>query len=166
VIGPGGKTIKGITERTGATINVENDGTVSIYSREKTMAEEAEAAVRALVEEPEVGKWYMGTVRRIMDFGAFVEFMPGKEGLVHISRLSDEHVRSVHDVVEEGQEVRVKLFEIDRMGRMNLSMIENPEPRSRSGDSGGSRDGDRSRRPRSNDRHDRSDRREGRPSRR
>jgi len=92
--------------------------------------------------------------------------MPGKEGLVHISRLSDEHVRSVHDVVKEGQEIRVKLFEIDRMGRMNLSMIENPEPRSRSGDSGGSRDSDRSRRPRSQDRHDRSDRHEGRPSRR
>jgi len=172
VIGPGGKTIKGITEKTGATINVENDGTVTIYSREKTMAEEAEAAIRGLVEEPEVGRWYMGTVRRIMDFGAFVEFLPGKEGLVHISRLSDEHVRSVHDVVEEGQEVRVKLFEIDRMGRMNLSMIENPESRNRSGDSprpGGNYRSDSSRgsgRPRSRDYSDRSDRREDRPRRR
>jgi polyribonucleotide nucleotidyltransferase len=170
VIGPGGKTIKGITEKTGATINVENDGTVTIYSREKAMAEEAEDAVRGLVEEPEVGRWYLGTVRRIMDFGAFVEFLPGKEGLVHISRLAEEHVRSVHDVVEEGQEVRVKLFEIDRMGRMNLSMIENPEPRSRSGDSHRSshRSGDNrgSGRPRSYDRSDRSGRREGRPRRR
>jgi polyribonucleotide nucleotidyltransferase len=172
VIGPGGKTIKSITERTGATINVENDGTVTIYSREKTMAEEAEAAVRGLVEEPEVGKWYMGTVRRIMDFGAFVEFLPGKEGLVHISRLANEHVRSVHDVVEEGQEVRVKLFEIDRMGRMNLSMIENPEPRSRSGDgdrSGASHRSSDSRgsgRPRGQDRSERSDRYEGRSRRR
>jgi polyribonucleotide nucleotidyltransferase len=173
VIGPGGKTIKGITEKTGATINVENDGTVTIYSREKTMAEEAEAAVRGLVEEPEVGRWYMGTVRRIMEFGAFVEFLPGKEGLVHISRLAEEHVRSVQDVVQEGQEVRVKLFEIDRMGRMNLSMIENPEPRSRSGDgqrpSYRSGDNRGSGRPRSHDRSDRSDRsgrNEGRPRRR
>jgi len=168
VIGPGGKTIKGITEKTGATINVENDGTVTIYSREKAMAEEAEAAIRGLVEEPEVGKWYNGTVRRIMDFGAFVEFLPGKEGLVHISRLADEHVRSVHDVVEEGQEVRVKLFEIDRMGRMNLSMIENPEPRSQSVSRSGPRsnDGYRSGRPRGQGRSDRSDRYEGRPRRR
>jgi polyribonucleotide nucleotidyltransferase len=165
VIGPGGKTIKGITEKTGATINVENDGTVTIYSREKTMAEEAEAAVRGLVQEPEVGRWYNGTVRRIMDFGAFVEFMPGKEGLVHISRMADEHVRSVHDVVEEGQEVRVKLFEIDRMGRMNLSMIENPEPRSRPSDSHRSGDSRGSGRPQRQDRSDRSGRREGRPRR-
>jgi polyribonucleotide nucleotidyltransferase len=166
VIGPGGKTIKSITERTGATINVENDGTVTIYSREKSMAEEAEAAVKGLVEEPEVGRWYMGTVRRIMDFGAFVEFLPGKEGLVHISRLADEHVRSVNDVVEEGQEVRVKLFEIDRMGRMNLSMIENPESRSRSGDSQRSGDSHSYGRPRGQDRSERSGRNEGRPRRR
>jgi polyribonucleotide nucleotidyltransferase len=172
VIGPGGKTIKGITEKTGATINVENDGTVTIYAREKAMAEEAENTIRGLVEEPEVGRWYMGTVRRIMDFGAFVEFLPGKEGLVHISRMSDEHVRSVQDVVEEGQEVRVKLFEIDRMGRMNLSMIENPEPRSRSGDShrsGAHHRSGESRspgRPQNQDRGDRSGRYEGRPRRR
>jgi polyribonucleotide nucleotidyltransferase len=167
VIGPGGKTIKGITEATGATINVENDGTVTIYSREKSMAEEAEAAVRGLVEEPEVGRWYNGTVRRIMDFGAFVEFLPGKEGLVHISRLAEGHVRTVQDVVQEGQQVRVKLFEIDRMGRMNLSMIENAEPRSRP-ERFDSRSGDGYRTDRSGnrDRSDRSGRREGRPRRR
>jgi polyribonucleotide nucleotidyltransferase len=168
VIGPGGKMIKGITEKTGAKINVENDGTVTIYSREKTMAEEAEAAVRGLVEEPEVGKWYAGTVKRIMDFGAFVEFLPGKEGLVHISRLAEEHVRSVHDVVEEGQEVKVKLFEIDRMGRLNLSMIENPEPRGQSDSRSGPRsnEGYRSGRPRGQGRSDGSNRYEGRPRRR
>jgi polyribonucleotide nucleotidyltransferase len=137
VIGPGGKTIKGMTERTGATINVDNDGTVTIYSREKTKAEEAQSMIQELVAEPEVGKWYTGTVRRLMDFGAFIEFLPGKEGLCHISRISEEHVRDVHDVLSEGQEVKVKLFEIDRMGRMNLSMIENPEPRRQpAGDSG------------------------------
>jgi len=129
VIGPGGKMIKGITERTGATINVDNDGTVTIYSREKDKAEEAQTMIRDLVVEPEVGRWYTGTVRRIMDFGAFIEFLPGKEGLCHISRISEGHVRDVHDVLSEGQEVKVKLFEIDRMGRMNLSMVENPEPR-------------------------------------
>jgi polyribonucleotide nucleotidyltransferase len=134
------------------------------------MAEEAEVAIRGLVEEPEVGKWYNGTVRRIMDFGAFVEFLPGKEGLVHVSRLAEEHVRSVHDVVEEGQEVRVKLFEIDRMGRLNLSMIENPEPRSQSDFRSGPRsnDGYRSGRPGGQGRsdQDRSGRHERRPRRR
>jgi polyribonucleotide nucleotidyltransferase len=127
VIGPGGKMIKGITDKTGATINIENDGTVTIYCREKSGAEQAQAQIAALVEEPEVGRWYMGTVRRIVEFGAFVEFLPGKEGLVHISRIASERVSSVNDVLKEGQEVKVKLFEIDRMGRMNLSMIELPE---------------------------------------
>jgi polyribonucleotide nucleotidyltransferase len=127
VIGPGGKMIKGITDKTGATINIENDGTVTIYCREKTGAEQAQAQIAALVEEPEVGRWYTGTVRRIVEFGAFVEFLPGKEGLVHISRIASERVPSVNDVLKEGQEVKVKLFEIDRMGRMNLSMIELPE---------------------------------------
>ncbi|MBN1835358.1 MAG: polyribonucleotide nucleotidyltransferase [Spirochaetales bacterium] len=150
VIGPGGKMIKGMTERTGATINVDNDGTVTIYSREKEKAEEAQNLIQELVAEPEVGRWYNGTVRRIMDFGAFIEFLPGKEGLCHVSRLSEGHVNDVRDVLTEGQEVKVKLFEIDRMGRMNLSMIENPEPRRSSGpggDSGGPRryDGDRPR---------------------
>jgi polyribonucleotide nucleotidyltransferase len=127
VIGPGGKTIKGITDKTGATINIENDGTVTIYCREKSGAEQAQAQIAALVEEPEVGRWYTGTVRRIVEFGAFVEFLPGKEGLVHISRIAKERVASVGDVLQEGQEVKVKLFEIDRMGRLNLSMIELPE---------------------------------------
>jgi polyribonucleotide nucleotidyltransferase len=127
VIGPGGKMIKGITEKTGATINIENDGTVTIYCREKSGAEQAQAQIAALVEEPEVGRWYTGTVRRIVEFGAFVEFMPGKEGLVHISRIAKERVPSVGEVLHEGQEVKVKLFEIDRMGRLNLSMIELPE---------------------------------------
>jgi polyribonucleotide nucleotidyltransferase len=127
VIGPGGKMIKGITDKTGATINIENDGTVTIYCREKSGAEQAQAQIASLVEEPEVGRWYMGTVRRVVEFGAFVEFMPGKEGLVHISRIASERVNAVSDVLKEGQEVRVKLFEIDRMGRLNLSMIELPE---------------------------------------
>ncbi len=127
IIGPGGKTIKGISEKTGATINVENDGNVTIYCKAKDGAEEAENMIGSLIEEPEVGKWYVGTVKRIMDFGAFIEFLPGKEGLCHISRLSQERVRSVTDVLQEGDEVKVKLFEIDRMGRLNLSIIDIPE---------------------------------------
>jgi polyribonucleotide nucleotidyltransferase len=127
VIGPGGKVIKSITERTGAEINIENDGTVTIYCRDKSGADQAHELVKGLVQEPEVGRWYTGTVRRIMDFGAFVEFMPGKEGLVHISRMAQERVNAVSDLLKEGQEVKVKLFEIDRMGRLNLSMIELPD---------------------------------------
>ena len=102
-----------------------------------------------------------------MDFGAFVEFLPGKEGLVHISRLAEGHVRSVQDVVQEGQQVRVKLFEIDRMGRMNLSMIENTESKSRPERFDSRSDnGYRTGRSGGHDRSDRSGRREGRPRRR
>jgi len=124
VIGPGGKMIKSITAKTEATVNIEDSGQVTIYCKEKEGAEEARAMIESIIEEPEVGKWYTGTVKRITDFGAFIEFLPGKEGLCHISKLSTEHVRSVSDVLKEGQEVKVKLFEIDRMGRINLSLIE------------------------------------------
>ncbi len=124
VIGPGGKMIKGITEKTKATINIDDNGTVTIYCKDKSGAEAAQEMISSLVEEPEVGKWYTGTVKRLMDFGAFVEFLPGKEGLVHISRMAPERVRAVSDVVNEGQEVKVKLVEIDKLGRMNLSMVE------------------------------------------
>jgi polyribonucleotide nucleotidyltransferase len=128
VIGPGGKTIKGITERTGATISIDDDGTVTIYCREKEKAEEAQRIIESLIEEPEVGKIYTGKVKRIMDFGAFIEFLPGKEGLCHISKLSRRHIDSVTDVLEEGQEVPVKLIEIDRLGRINLSYIDAVDP--------------------------------------
>jgi polyribonucleotide nucleotidyltransferase len=128
IIGPGGKTIKGITEATGAQVSVEDDGTVTIYCREKEKAEEAQRMIGALIEEPEVGKVYTGTVKRIMDFGAFIEFLPGKEGLCHISKLSRSHIESVTDVLEEGQTVPVKLVEIDRLGRINLSYIDAIDP--------------------------------------
>jgi polyribonucleotide nucleotidyltransferase len=124
VIGPGGKMIKSITEETGATINIENDGKVSIYCKDKEGAECALKAINEIVEDPEVGKIYTGTVKRIMDFGAFIEILPGKEGLCHISRLSPTHVKSVSDVVKEGQEVKVKVIEIDSQGRINLCHID------------------------------------------
>lgn len=124
VIGTGGKTIKGIAEQTGAEVNIENDGTVTIYGKNSESAEKALALVKAIVEEPEVGRIYTGTVKRIMDFGAFIEILPGKEGLCHISKLSKSRVNNVNDVLSVNQVVPVKLLEIDRMGRLNLSYVD------------------------------------------
>ncbi|MDR1419274.1 MAG: polyribonucleotide nucleotidyltransferase [Treponema sp.] len=128
LIGPGGKNIKAICEQYSVTINTENDGTVTIYGKTAQNAEEAKAAVMGIVSDPEVGRVYDGVVKRVMDFGAFVEILPGKEGLVHISRLSRQRINSVTDVVKEGQEIQVKLLEIDKMGRLNLSYIDAIDP--------------------------------------
>jgi polyribonucleotide nucleotidyltransferase len=124
VIGIGGKTIKGIAEQTGAEVNIENDGTVTIYGKNSASAEQALNLVKSIVEEPEVGRIYTGTVKRIMDFGAFIEILPGKEGLCHISKLSRSRVNNVNDVLSVNQVIPVKLIEIDRMGRLNLSYID------------------------------------------
>ena len=121
VIGPGGKTIKAIIAKTGATIDIQDDGTVTIASPEKAKLEEAIQIVKGLVEEPEVGKIYLGKVKKVMNFGAFCEILPGKEGLVHVSELSDKFVKNVEDVVKVGDEFPVKLVEIDSQGRLNLS---------------------------------------------
>ena len=124
IIGPGGKNIKGMSEKTGSTINIDDTGTVTIYNRLKEGAERAQRMVEGLVEEAVVGKTYMGPVKRIMDFGAFVEILPGKEGLVHISKLAATRVENVNDVVHEGQELTVTVTEIDHMGRINLATKE------------------------------------------
>ncbi len=124
LIGPGGKNIKALCAQYGVTINTEDDGTVQIYGNNGKMAEEAKAAVKGIVEDPEVGVIYNGTVKRIMDFGAFVEILPGKEGLCHISKLSRQRVEKVTDVLKEGQQIPVKLLEVDKMGRLNLSYID------------------------------------------
>jgi len=128
VIGPGGKTIRSLSEKYDSTINIENDGEITIYCKNSEGAEETRKMVESLVEEPVVGKIYSGKVKRIMDFGAFIEFLPGKEGLCHISNLSKRRVRSVRDVVTEEQEIPVKLIEIDKLGRVNLSYIDAIEP--------------------------------------
>jgi polyribonucleotide nucleotidyltransferase len=128
LIGPGGKNIKAICEQYNVRINTEDDGTVTIFGRGAKDTEEAKAAVLGIVLDPEVGKIYHGTVKRIMDFGAFVEILPGKEGLVHISRLSRQRVAQVTDVVHEGDAIDVKLLEIDKMGRLNLSYIDVIDP--------------------------------------
>ncbi len=124
VIGPGGKNIKGIAERSGSEINIDNDGVVTIYGKNTEKAEIARQMVLSIIEEPEPGRIYQGTVKRITDFGAFVEILPGKEGLVHISKLARQRVKSVEDVLSMNQQIPVKLLEVDRMGRLNLSYVD------------------------------------------
>lgn len=121
IIGPGGKNIKNIIAQTGVKIDVDDEGKVSIASPDKESIEKAVEMVKSLVEEAEVGKVYLGKVRKIMDFGAFVEIIPGIDGLVHISQLDHERVNSVRDVLKEGDEVLVKVLEIDPQGKIRLS---------------------------------------------
>ena len=128
VIGPGGKTIRSI-EETGATVSVEDDGLVTVTSLDAQAAETAMGMVEALVEDAEIGRIYEGTVQRITDFGAFIEILPGKDGLCHISELEHHRVRRVNDVLEEGEKVRVKVIDIDSQGKIRLSrkvLIDNP----------------------------------------
>lgn len=122
VIGKGGSTIRSITEETGATIEVDDDGTVKIASVEKAAGEEARRRVEMVTADVEVGVIYQGKVAKIMDFGAFVNILPGKDGLVHISQISDERVENVSDKLTEGDIVKVKVLEVDRQGRIRLSM--------------------------------------------
>jgi len=128
LIGPGGKNIKALCEQYSVKINTEDDGTVTIFAKNSQDAEDAKVAVMGIASDPEPGKVYPGTVKRIMDFGAFVEILPGKEGLVHISKLSRQRIEKVTDVLKEGQEIPVILTEIDKMGRLNLSYIDAIDP--------------------------------------
>jgi len=121
VIGPGGKTIKKIIEDTGAEIDISDDGTVRIYSPDSRACEDAAEMIRAMTEEPEPGKIYEGKVVKIMSFGAFVQFLPGKEGLVHISELAPYKVKRVEDVIKEGETIPVKFLGFDEQGRAKLS---------------------------------------------
>src|SRR3989339_666748 len=124
VIGSGGKNIRQIVAETGVEINVEDDGTVTIASSDAEAAARAVAMVKWLTEEAEVGKIYTGTVKKIVDFGAFVEILPGTEGLLHISQLAKERVNKVTDILQEGDEVRVKVLEVDKQGKIRLSRKE------------------------------------------
>jgi polyribonucleotide nucleotidyltransferase len=121
VIGPGGKMIRKIIEETGAKIDVEDDGTVYVASTEKEGSDKAVAMIRQLTEEPEIGKIYVGKVVRTTDFGAFVEILPGRDGLVHISQLADYRVGKVEDVVKVGDEIMVMIIDIDPEGKIRLS---------------------------------------------
>ncbi|MFW6147784.1 MAG: polyribonucleotide nucleotidyltransferase [Thermodesulfobacteriota bacterium] len=124
IIGPGGRMIKHITVATGTQISVDNDGKVSIASTESESADRAIEMIKELVKEAEIGKLYVGKVVKVVDFGAFVEIMPGTEGLIHISQLADERVRRVTDILKEGDEVLVKVIDIDSSGKIRLSRKE------------------------------------------
>ncbi|HZA57532.1 MAG TPA: polyribonucleotide nucleotidyltransferase [Candidatus Udaeobacter sp.] len=124
IIGPGGKVIRGIIEATGVKMDVEDDGTVMIASSDEAASKRAIEMVQKIAAEAEVGKIYKGTVRKIVDFGAFVEILPGTDGLVHISQLAPERVRRVSDVLKEGDEVMVKVLEVDKQGKIRLSRKE------------------------------------------
>jgi polyribonucleotide nucleotidyltransferase len=171
VIGTGGKVIREIVATTGAKVDIDDEGVIKIASSDLKQIEAARDWIRSIVAEPEVGHIYTGKVASIVDFGAFVTFMPGKDGLVHVSEIKNERVENVRDVLSEGQEVKVKLLEIDPRGKVRLSMRlvdqdtgeELPDtrpPREPRGDrEGGGRDrGDRHRGGRDRDRGPRRDR--------
>ncbi len=124
VIGKGGSTIRQITEETGTTIDIADDGTITIASANKDAADDARRRIEQITADVEVGKIYEGTVQKIMNFGAFVQILPGKDGLVHISQISNERVENVTDELAEGQKVKVKVLEVDKQGRIRLSMKE------------------------------------------
>ena len=122
VIGTGGKVIREIVAETGAKVDIDDDGTIKIASSDLSQIEAARNWIKGIVAEPEPGTIYTGKVASIVDFGAFVTFMPGKDGLVHVSEIKNERVENVRDVLSEGQEVKVKLLEVDQRGKVRLSM--------------------------------------------
>ena len=124
VIGKGGATIRSITEDTGATVDIDDDGTIRIYGKDKASRDAAVAIVEGITAEAEVGAIYEGKIERIVDFGAFVNILPGKDGLLHISQISSDRIEKVTDVLEEGQVVKVKVLDVDQRGRIKLSMKE------------------------------------------
>ena len=124
MIGKGGAVIRAITEETGASIDIDQDGTVKVASVDGLSGRKAVERIELITADVEVGRIYNGKVARLMDFGAFVTILPGKDGLVHISQISDERVEKVSDKLAEGDEVKVKVLEVDRQGRVRLSMKE------------------------------------------
>jgi len=121
IIGKGGAVIKSMQEKTGATVDINDDGVVSVFGQNQTSMKECLTIIEEILEEPELEKEYIGKVVKIVEFGAFVNILPGKDGLLHISEISDERTENVSDVLEEGQEIKVKLIGFDR-GKMKLSM--------------------------------------------
>jgi len=134
IIGPGGRTINKIISETGVKIDIEDDGRVFIAAPDKESGEKAVKIIEALTKEVEVGEIYLGKVLRITSFGAFVEIAPGKEGMIHISKLAHKRVEKVEDVVKIGDEVLVKVIEIDKQGRINLSRKDALPKEERNGD--------------------------------
>ena len=128
MIGPRGKVIQGIQEETGVTINVEDDGKVEVASTSAEAAKKAEDRILAVTAVPEIGKEYAGKVIRTTSFGAFVEILPGQDGLIHISQMGDGYVRQVEDVMNVGDEVAVSVLTIDEQGRVDLKMANDGPP--------------------------------------
>ncbi|MEX2367221.1 MAG: S1 RNA-binding domain-containing protein, partial [Pseudohongiellaceae bacterium] len=124
VIGKGGVTIRGITEQTGASVDIDDDGNVRIYGEDADSRDAAVAMVEEITAEAEIGRIYKGLVSKIVDFGAFVTILPGKDGLVHISQIADERVEKVTDHLKEGEEIAVKVLKVDDRGKISLSMKE------------------------------------------
>ncbi len=124
IIGPGGKTIKGIIDQTGVAIDVEDDGTVNVASSDSDAVKKALDIIKGLTTEPEVGAVYKGTVSRIVDFGAFIEILPGTDGLLHVSEMAHKRVEKVTDVMKEGDPVEVKVISVDRDGKIRLTRRE------------------------------------------
>ncbi|MBP5182369.1 MAG: S1 RNA-binding domain-containing protein, partial [Lentisphaeria bacterium] len=124
LIGTGGKNIKEITESTKSEINIEDDGTVTIVARNKEVLDDVKRRIDSYTAEAEIGKIYRGLVRSVKDFGAFVEILPGQDGLLHISEMANYRVRDVSDICKEGDYVTVKVIDIDRSGKIRLSRKE------------------------------------------
>ncbi len=121
IIGPGGKVIRGIQEQTGVKIDVEDDGRVTIFSANSRAVEQAIEIVQGIIKEVELDKIYVGKVKKVVDFGAFVEILPGTEGLLHISQIAEQRIRKVEDEIQEGDEILVKVIEVDPSGKIRLS---------------------------------------------
>jgi len=124
IIGKGGVTRRAITEASGATVDIDDDGTVRVFGQDMAARDAAVALIQEITAEAEVGAVYTGTVARIVDFGAFVNILPGKDGLVHISQIANERVENVSDFLKEGQQVQVKVMDVDQRGRIKLSIKE------------------------------------------
>ncbi len=122
MIGKGGAVIRALCEETGATIDIDDDGTVKVASADNAAAQEARRRIEEITADVEVGRIYQGKVAKLMDFGAFVTILPGRDGLVHISQISHERVERVGDKLAEGDSVKVKVLEVDKQGRIRLSM--------------------------------------------
>ena len=144
VIGPGGKMIRSIIERTGVKIDVEDDGRVNVASADGESAARAISIIQELTATPELNKTYMGKVQRITDFGAFVEIMPGTDGLLHVSEIANHRVKDVRDELKEGEQIAVKVINIDPSGKIRLSrkaLIAPPEGTPEGGQGGGDQGG-------------------------
>jgi polyribonucleotide nucleotidyltransferase len=167
LIGPGGKVIRGIVAETGCQIDIQDDGSVVIATNNQESLDHALRLINAITQDAEAGRIYVGTVKKIVDFGAFIEIFPGTEGLCHISELANYRVASVSDILKNGDEVLVKVLEIDGSGKIRLSRreamsekgVEEDENASKGGGDRGSERGGGDRRPSSGGRGDRNNRR-------